>query len=365
MWASDLLQHILAYCSLKQFPDIHLNSNHLPIYREHNWEIVFIEKIKVWNSEVPVTKLTEADILVMIKDIVQVDKLKIFEETLELDCSYLYKNWDRYRVNCYKDSQGYSIAMRIIPRDIPSMDSLWLWEKMKEICGKSKGLILMTWPTWSWKSTNLAAMIDYINITQKRHIITIEDPIEFSFKSDKSLINQREIGNHTKWFSQAMKSCLREDPDVIMVWEMRDPETIQTALSLAETWHLVFSTLHTNDSVQTVDRIVDIFPSEKQKQIRMQLAMSLVAVVSQRLLPRSDNKGRVPAREVLIANDAVKNLIISWKTHQLYSVLEVWQKYWMILMDKYLMALYEKELISREVLLSYVRDREVVEMLLE
>jgi twitching motility protein PilT len=158
---------------------------------------------------------------------------------------------------------------------------------------------------------------------------------------------------------------LREDPDVVMVWEMRDPETIKAAITLAETWHLVFSTLHTNDSVQTIDRIVDVFPSNQQTQMRMQLSQSLVWVVSQRLLPRADKDGRIAAREIMLSNDAVKNLIISWKTHQLYSVLEVSQKSWMILMDKYLLALYKKWVISKEILHSYSRDKDSIDMMID
>ena len=244
------------------------------------------------------------------------------------------------------------------------MDELWLGDQIIEMCNKSKWLVLVTWPTGSWKSTNLAAMIDYINKNHKKHIITIEDPVEFSYKSDKCLINQREVWNHTLWFSNAIRASLREDPDVIMIWEMRDPETIKAAITLAETGHLVFSTLHTNDSVQTIDRIVDVFPSAQQPQIRMQLSQSLVWILSQRLVNRSDKEWRIAAREIMVSDDAVKNLIISWKTHQLYSVLEVWKKKWMILMDKYLLALYSKKVISKETLMSYVRDKESITMMI-
>lgn len=295
-----------------------------------------------------------------LKDFITEEALREFEEENEI----LHANKrDRYRVNCYIDSNGFNIAMRLIPKTIPTMEELGLGEQIKAMCNKSKGLILVTGPTGSGKSTNLAAMINYINENQKKHILTIEDPIEFSYKSEKSLVNQREVGSHTKGFSAAIRSALREDPDVIMLGEMRDPETIKAALTLAETGHLVLSTLHTNDSVQTIDRIVDIFPSAQQKQIRMQLAMGLVGVISQRLVPRTDG-GRVAAREILIANDAVRNLIITAKTHQLYSVLEVGQQSGMILMDKYLVALYKKQLISKETLMSFVRDKDNVEMMI-
>ncbi len=364
MTTKELFLTILKFSSDNKYPDIHINSSHVPIYRNHKWEIEYLEEIEYLWKNVKIPILTKELIYEIIMLIIWEKNMLKFESEMEYDTSYLYKNWDRYRVNCYKDSKWYSIALRIIPSKIPSMEDLGLWEKIKEICQKSKWLILVTGPTGSWKSTNLAAMINYINQTQKKHIITIEDPVEFSFKSDKCLINQREIWSNTKWFTQAIRTSLREDPDIIMVWEMRDPETIKAALTLAETGHLVLSTLHTNDSVQTVDRIVDIFPTTQQKQIRMQLAMSLIWILSQRLITRSDKDWRIAARELLIANDAAKNLIISWKTHQLYSVLEIGQKDWMILMDKYLTALYKKNIISKETLFSYIRDKESVEMII-
>lgn len=356
----EKLDTILDFASNNKYSDVHINTNSNVRIRNHNWEIEIIEKI--W--EVLIEKTDKNEISEIIKIISWAEKYESFIIDKELDTSYKIWNWDRYRVNCYFDSQWISIAFRIIPNEIPSMDELWLWDQIKEMCNKSKWLILITWPTWSWKSTNMAAMIDYINKNFKKHIITIEDPIEFSFLSDKSLINQREIWSHTNEFSNAMKSSLREDPDVIMLWEMRDPETIKTAITLAETWHLVISTLHTNDSVQTIDRIIDIFPWNQQSQIRMQLSQSLVGVLSQRLIPRSDKPWRIAAREILISDDAVRNLIITWKTHQLYSVLEVWKNKWMILMDKYLLALYNKQIIDKETLLSYVRDKESISMII-
>ena len=362
--AKEILNYVLTFASEKQYPDIHFNTWEYPKIRDKSWDINNLEEIITDEHKVEFPQLTKETITLIIKVLVWEDWFKKFEENMELDTSYALEWFDRYRVNCYIDSRWYSIALRIIPSKIPTLEDLWLWDQIKEMCNKSRWLILVTWPTWSWKSTNLAAMIDYINNNYKKHIITIEDPIEFSFKGNKSLINQRELWNHTASFMNAMKSSLREDPDVIMLWEMRDPETIKTAITLAETWHLVFSTLHTNDSVQTIDRIVDVFPSNSQKQIRMQLAMSLVWVVAQRLVPRMDDDSRVAAREILISNDAVRNLIITWKTHQLYSVVEIWQKSWMILMDKYLLVLYNKKIISKETLLWYVRDKESIEMML-
>jgi len=364
MVIKDLLFAILDITIKEKYPDIHLNTWFKPIVRNLNWEIITIEKLTISWNEIDSPILTKEMIKNIIIELAGYNWMDKFIENFELDTSFKYFDKNRYRVNCYVDSNWFSIAMRLIPNEIPNLEELWFTDTIKEMCNKSKWLILVTGPTWSWKSTNLAAMIDYINKNFKKHIITIEDPVEFAFTSDKSLINQREIWNHTKWFPEAIRASLREDPDVIMVWEMRDPETIKAVITLAETGHLVISTLHTNDTVQSIDRIVDVFPSGQQDQIRMQLAMSLIWVISQRLLPRIDKEWRVAAREILIANDAVKNLIITWKSHQLYSIIEVSQKSWMILMDKYLIFLYNKWIISKETLFSFARDKDGTQMLI-
>jgi len=353
----NLLSEILKFSNEKNYPDIHLNTWNKPFIRNNNGEIMVLSKG---------FPILEKKIIIEFMKIISSENLyKKFEENFELDTSYYFQNWIRYRTNFYADTWGYSIAMRLIPQKIPTLEELWLWEQVKEMCNKTKWLVLMTWPTWCWKSTNLAWMIDYINSNFKKHIITIEDPVEFSFESKKSLVNQREIWNHTKWFTPAIRASLREDPDVIMIWEMRDPETIQAAITLAETWHLVFSTLHTNDSVQTIDRIIDVFPSSQQTQIRMQLSQCLIWVISQRLLPKNNDDWRIPAREIMLVNDAVKNLIISNKTHLLYWIIELSQKDWMILMDKYLLALYKKRMIDKNTLISHVRDKEWIEMMID
>lgn len=364
MVIKDLLHAILDITTRERYPDIHLNTWFLPIVRNHNGEIIKIEVLEISGEKVKAPELTKDMIKNIIIELAGYNGMDKFMEHFELDTSYKYLDKDRYRVNCYMDSNGYSIALRMIPSNIPTLEELNLWETIKEMCQKWKWLILVTWPTWSGKSTNLAAMIDYINKNFKKHIITIEDPVEFAFHSEQSLINQREIGNHTKGFPEAIKASLREDPDIIMVWEMRDPETIKAAITLAETGHLVLSTLHTNDTVQSVDRIIDVFPSGQQDQIRMQLAMSLIGILSQRLLPRIEGNGRVPAREILLNNDAVRNLIITGKTYQLYSIIEVSSKSGMILMDKYLIFLYKKWIISKETLFSYVRDKDGTQMLI-
>lgn len=364
MVIKDLLYSILDITTREKYPDIHLNTWFKPIVRNLNWEIIKLEKLNISGQEIDAPQLTKEMVKNIIIELAWYNGMDKFMENFELDTSFKYLDKNRYRVNCYIDSNWFSVALRLIPSKIPTLEELDLWDNIKEMCNKSKWLILVTGPTWSWKSTNLAAMIDYINKNFKKHIITIEDPIEFAFSSEKSLINQREIWNHTKGFHEAIRASLREDPDIIMVWEMRDTETIKAAITLAETGHLVLSTLHTNDTVQSIDRIIDVFPAWQQQQIRMQLAMSLIWVISQKLLPRIDKEWRIAAREVLMVNDAVKNLIITGKTHQLYSVIEVSWKSWMILMDKYLIYLFKKWIISSETLFSFVRDKEWTQMLI-
>jgi twitching motility protein PilT len=353
----------LKYATIENISDVHIITNDKVKIRDKNWEITNLDSIKINDNSFDIPKLNKEVIIEIIKVIIWELWYKNFVNDLEFDSSYKVEWWDRYRVNCYVDTNWYSIALRRIPNHIPTLKELWFWEQMEELCRKWKWLILVTWPTGTWKSTNLAAMINYINSNYKKHIITIEDPVEFAFNSDKSLINQREVWNNTNWFNVAIRAVLREDPDVIMIWEMRDPETIKAAITLAETWHLVLSTLHTNDSAQTIDRIVDVFPWNQQKQIRMQLAMNLIWIISQKLLPRADKNWKIAAREVLINNDAVRNLIIEAKTHQLYSVLEIWKKHWMILMDRYIQILYDKWLLNKETVISNVRNKEVLEMM--
>ena len=350
------------------YPDIHLNTAYKPFVRKHNWDLEVLEFIEEWEQEIELLELKTDTVHNFIEHMCGSDAVKKLEATQELDSSYNYQSshWIvKYRLNCYIDSHGYCVAMRLIPWIIPTMQEVGLWETVKQMCDKQKWLILITGPTGAGKSTNLAALIDYINSTYKKHIITIEDPIEFKFESKKSMINQREIGKHTKGFSSAMRAALREDPDVIVLWEMRDSQTIKTAITLAETWHLVISTLHTNDTVQSVDRMIDIFPANQQSQIRMQLAMALAGIISQRLIVNKDHTWRIAAREILLNNDAVRSLIIEWKTHQIYWVLEVASQEWMILMDKSLVYLYNNDLIDHETLMSYARDKEIISMMIQ
>lgn len=360
----SVFHEILFLCERKKYSDIHLTTKHYPVVRNNSGEIEEIQRLELSDQVLEISPFNEADMDAILMHILSKENYLSFMIQHEIDISYANKETTRYRVNCFKDTNGNSIAFRLISEEIPTLESLWFGDTIKRLCEKSKWLILMTGPTGSGKSTNLAAMIQYINTNFKKHIITIEDPIEYVFKNKMSLISQREVGVHTKSFERAMKSCLREDPNIIMVWEMRDPETIKAALTLAETWHLVFSTLHTNDTVQTIDRIVDIFPAEQQDQIRMQLAMSLVGVIAQRLLPRMDKEEKIAAREILLNNDAMRNLIISGKSHQLYSVIEIGQKQGMILMDSYLWVLYKKGFISKEILMWSLRDTENIDYLI-
>lgn len=333
-----------------QIPDIHITSSSVPLIRKHDWDIEYIEEF--W-------ELSKDDVGEIIKEMAWEEGFEYFLQNLEKDFSYAFGE-AKFRVNIYNDARWYSIAIRYIPIEIPSLETLNISKEVKNLLHKWKWLILMTGPTWSWKSTTLASMIDYINKNFKKHIITIEDPIEFNLKNNKCLINQREIWTHCESFGRAIKSALREDPDVIMVWEMRDPETIQAALTLAETGHLVLSTLHTNDTVQSIDRIIDSFPVGNQNQIRTQLAMSLIGIVSQILLPKKEATTRVVAREILINNDAVRSLIISGNIHQIYSIIELSGNEGMILMDKYLEMLFMKWFITKEIFNSRLRDKDLV-----
>lgn len=257
-----------------------------------------------------------------------------FEEDLELDFAYEIPGVSRFRGNVFQQRETLGLSMRVIPFQVKTMDELGVPPVCKEFCERPRGLVLVTGPTGSGKSTTLAAMIDYINSKFPVHIVTIEDPIEFVHEDKKALINQRELHSDTLSFSNALRYVLRQDPDVILVGEMRDLETISLAITAAETGHLVLATLHTTDAVQTVDRIIDVFPQYQQNQVRMQLSVNLIGVVSQTLLRKADGKGRVAAFEVLVGVPAVRNLIREGKTHQIASLLQTGQKHGMMTMDQ-------------------------------
>ncbi|MEM9164777.1 MAG: type IV pilus twitching motility protein PilT [Cyanobacteria bacterium P01_F01_bin.4] len=277
---------------------------------------------------------------------------KQLEQNWELDCSYGVKGLARFRVNVYKDRGTYAACLRALSSKIPSAKVLGLPEIVIELARKPRGLILVTGPTGSGKSTTLASMINDINLTRAEHILTVEDPIEFVYEPIKSLIHQRQIGEDTKSFGNALKAALREDPDVILVGEMRDLETISLAISAAETGHLVFGTLHTSSAAQTVDRMVDVFPPDQQQQVRVQLSNSLVAVLSQTLVPKANPKpgefGRVMAQEIMVVTPAISNLIREGKTAQIYGAIQTGGKLGMQTLEMVLADLYKAGTISFE-----------------
>lgn len=272
-----------------------------------------------------------------------------------LDFSYILEEKIRFRTNIYFQ-QGYlSIALRVIPHEIKKLEDLNMPESLYDFINCTQGLVLIVGPIGHGKSTTMAAIIDQINKTQEKHIITIEDPIEYVYTQDKCIIDQREVFRDTESFHTALKAIFREDANVISIGEMRDLETIGTAITAAETGHLIFGTLHTNDAVQTIDRIIDVFPSHQQNQIRFQLANVLVGVVSQRLLPKIDG-GRVPAVEIMIKNNAIENLIRENKTYQIGTIIETGSEKGMVSMDLSLASLVRRGLISSDVAISYAQD---------
>lgn len=281
-----------------------------------------------------------------------------FEENLELDCSFAIRGLARFRLNVFMTKNGVEAVARIVPSKIPTPKEIGLSDEVIALVDQPKGLVLVTGPTGSGKSTTLASLINTINEKYKLNIITIEDPIEFIYESKNSVIRQRELGQHTKSFTNALRAALREDPDVILVGEMRDLETIQLTLTAAETGHLTFATLHTQDAATTVDRIIDVFPPHQQEQIRIQLASSLRCVISQILLPRKDGKGLIAAREIMFMTSAIANIIREGKNHLIYGAIETGAKFGMIPMDRSLAMLVKNNLVEMEEALSRASDKE-------
>ncbi len=284
----------------------------------------------------------------MLYEIAPEEKVKVFEETGDTDFGYEIPGLARYRANFFMQKNGVAAVFREIPSSIMTAEQLGLPPVISKLASLPRGLVLVTGPTGSGKSTTLAAIIDVANRTRKDHIITVEDPIEFVHESQSCIVNQREVGLHTKTFSAALRGALREDPDIILVGELRDLETISLAVEAASTGHLVFGTLHTSSAAKTVDRIIEVFPASQQPQIRSTLSDGLRAIVAQVLFKRIDVKGRCPALEILIANPAVRNLIREGKTHQVNSMIQTGRKYGMQLLDDAIMELYEKRRISAD-----------------
>ncbi|MFC1560206.1 type IV pilus twitching motility protein PilT [Candidatus Margulisiibacteriota bacterium] len=288
---------------------------------------------------------------------------KTFEATKELDVNYEVKKLSRFRVNVHYQRGTVAAALRVIPSQIPTLEDLRLPRTIADIANEPRGLILVTGPTGSGKTTTQACMLDMINANRKCHVITVEDPIEYVHRNRSSIIEQREIGGDTDSFNQALKHVLRQDPDVILVGEMRDLETIQTAITAAETGHLVISTLHTNDAVQAIDRMVDVFPQYQQSQIRMQLSLVLQSIIAQQLLPRADKKGVVAAIEILRVTSAIRNLIRKAQTYEIYSMLEIGTKQGMQSMDNAIKELYGEKAITYETALAHAVNQDTFKRL--
>src|SRR3954466_4041114 len=318
--------------------DLHLTAGSPPMVRE---------KGRLRALDYP--QLTPQDTREIVYSILNNEQRKRLETDWQIDLSYSVPGKARFRVNAYFQRAAIGAVLRTIPTDIPAIETLGVPPVLMDMAVKPRGFVLVTGPTGSGKSTTLAAMIDRVNEERHEHIMTVEDPIEFLHRHKNCVVNQRELGSDAHSFSDALKAALRQDPDVILVGEMRDLETMGTALTAAETGHLVFATLHTQDTSQTVDRIVDAFPEGQQGQVRVQLAMALQGIVTQQLLPTTDGKGRVVACEVLIPTPAVRNLIREGKTHQLYSALQTGGAHGMQTMDASLVDLVRAGKISQKV----------------
>ena len=324
--------------------DLHLSSGSAPVLR-------ICGDTSVLNSRV----FNHEEYKALIYEILNKDQIKRFEEDMELDCAYEVPECGRFRCNVFMQRLGISAVFRHIPQEILSMETVGLPSVVNKILKEHKGLVCVTGPTGSGKSTTLAAMIDHLNETCSGHILTIEDPIEFVYKSKKCLINQREVRNNTHSFASALRAALREDPDIILVGEMRDIETISLAVTAAETGHLVFGTLHTMSAPKTVDRIINSFPEGEQNQIRVMLSESLKAVISQTLLKRVDTSGRVAAHEVMINNNAIHNLIREGKTYQIHSTMQISKHTGMQTLEMDIERLFKSNIISSEDAARYLK----------
>jgi twitching motility protein PilT len=333
MHIDDLLRMLVA----REASDLHIRAGEPPIMRIHG---------ELTRTDLPV--LTPADTESLLFAILNEERRQRFLEFKELDLSHAIPGLARFRVNIFRQRGHVGAVLRVIPIRIKTIDELFLPPVTKELALRPRGLLLVTGPTGSGKSTTLAGVINHINLNRRSHIITIEDPIEFLHTDLMSVVNQRELGMDTHSFASALKHVMRQNPDVILVGEMRDLETISLAITAAETGHLVFATLHTTDAPQTVDRVIDVFPPEQQQQIRMQLSVTLQAVISQTLLPRADTTGRIAAFEIMVATPAIRALIREGKTHQLYTDIQTGGQFGMQSLDQHLLALLSERKISYE-----------------
>ena len=330
------LSELLAFAVKNGASDIHISAGLPPLIR-----------IDGEMRRIKVDPLTSNVVHDMIYDIMLDSQRKEFEERLEADFAFEIASVARFRVNAYNQARGPAAAFRTIPTEILSLEDINAPPIFRTLSEKHRGLVLVTGPTGSGKSTTLAAMVDYVNHSKKGHILTIEDPIEFVHQSHNCLINQREVGRHTQSFNNALRSALREDPDVVLVGEMRDQETISLALTAAETGHLVFGTLHTSSAAKTIDRIIDVFPAGEKEMVRAMLSESLEGVIAQRLLKKPEG-GRVAAYEIMIGTPAIRNLIREAKVPQIYGMIQTGRDAGMVTMDQSLDDLVSRHLVTRE-----------------
>lgn len=346
------LEHIIKAAYNNGASDIHVTPGTPPVIR-CSGELLRVGEEKMQSED------TEA----IAKEIFKIaDYSKRFEENGEVDFSFAFGDYGRFRANIYKQRGSIAIAIRLIPKEIPELSTLGIPDSVIKLSNKNRGLILVTGPTGAGKSTTLAALVNLINEQRNCHIITLEDPIEYLHRHKTGIVNQREIGIDSHSFASALRSALREDPDVIMIGEMRDQETIATALTAAETGHLVFGTLHTMGAAKTIDRIVDTFSENQQQQVRVQLASVLQSVITQQLIPSNDVL--VPAFEVMMVTHGISNLIREGKTHQIDNLIQTGNRYGMQTMDGTLMGLFKQGRITRDDVMAYCFDPEIMDKML-